>query len=111
MNGIDASIVGPDDFTPGSAVRANDRSDGSAPFSSRSAGVPTRTTASSAGIACWSGWSSRANASAVVLKLVIRLFSSCGCTSSARKTFAWPCSTVERSCGWVPSVASFASEP
>ena len=32
-------------------------------------------------------------------------------TSSARKTLAWPCSTVERSCGWVPSAASLVSDP
>ena len=73
-NGIEASIVGPDDFTPGSASTAKERSAGRVPFSRWSAGVPTRRTASSAGMACWSGWSSRAKAAAVVLKFVIRLF-------------------------------------
>ena len=54
-NGIEASIVGPDDFVAGSAVRANERSAGSAPFSRASAGVPARSVLSSAGMACSSG--------------------------------------------------------
>ena len=69
MNGIDASIVGPDETVPGYASRANARSDGSAPLSDSSAGEPTRSTRSSAGIVRCSASSSRANAAAVVLKL------------------------------------------
>src|SRR6185437_13451595 len=109
-NGIEASIVGPEDLTPGSASTENLRSDGSAAFRVRRVGVPVRSTASSAGIDCCSGPSSRANAAAVVLKFVTRLFRSSSWRSSARKTLAWPCSTVERSCGSVPSAASLASE-
>ena len=42
MNGSEASIVGPEERTPGRASRENARSDGSAESSETSAGVPTR---------------------------------------------------------------------
>ena len=107
MNGIDASIVGPDETVPGYASRAKARSDGSAPLSDSSAGEPTRSTRSSAGIVRWSASSSRANAAAVVLKLVTRFLSVSGLRASALNTLPWPLSSRWMSLsGSSPSEAS-----
>ena len=111
MNGSDASSVSSDERTPGSASRANARSDGSAESSEASAGWPTRSVSRSAGIDAASAASSRAKAAAVTLKLVTRSFRARSSRTSAPKVFCWPFRTRwrSRSASW-PSVASLASE-
>ena len=111
MNGSEASSVSSELRTPGSASRANARSEGSAELSEASAGWPTRSVSRSAGMEAASATSSRASAPAVTLKFVTRSFSERSSRTSAANVFCWPLSTRWRSrSGSWPSVASLASE-
>ena len=76
-NGIDCSIVGSDDLVAGSASRENWLIDGRALLSDASAGLPTLSTLSSAGIAARRFWSCDANAANVVFRFVTRSPSDC----------------------------------
>ena len=111
MKGSDAASVSSEERTPGSASRANARSDGSAASSDSSAGWPTLSVLRSAGIEAASASSSRAKAPAVTLKFVTRSLSAPSSLAIAAKVFCWPRRTRWRSWfGSCPSVASLASE-
>ena len=108
MKGREALIVGSDDLVPGSASRANARTVGSALFNEASAGRPTASTSRRAGTVAESANSWRAKAAAVMLRFTIRLLSTPGFVDSARNRRCWPRSSLDRSCGAVPSVAWLA---
>ena len=108
MNGRLASIVGPEDLTPGISAVESLSSGPNAAFSAPNAGVAAASVFGRSLTAFDSATFWRANAFAVVLKSVIRLSSSCGWALRAPATV--PCAEIQfdRSCGCRPS-ASWAT--
>ena len=106
-HGKAALIVAGVSSTPGIISSAHARVDGNAAFRLSSAGWAAASVSGSS----WMVWrrfpSCEASAAIVVLKFVIRSFSWTSRLASALKTRCWPLISFDRSCGWVPSVASF----
>ena len=103
MNGRLASIAGPAETTPGMRALASVSTGGSAALTAFSAGTAVRSVFGSSATAFSSATFSRANACAVVLKSVTRLWRLFGCATSAPATV--PCAAIhfDRSWGWIPS--------